>query len=119
MTLTDPKLWFDVAQFLITALIGIYVWQANRHRASREQIEKLRKDSDERLDSHGERLTAIEQNQKHQPKAEDLTKLSLNIERINGDVKALTANLEGIKDLGDMLRRQVNRIDDFLKRSSA
>jgi len=56
MDLDAAKFWFQVAQTLITAALGVYVYISNRNRVTNERISSLERDMDTRIDGHTERL---------------------------------------------------------------
>jgi len=122
----DAKFWIDVLQWITTIGVGIYVWQSNRHRATREHITAVEKDlrssietervgTADRLNNHAHRLTAVEEGFKHLPASHDFKELAHAISALHGDFQRITGQFEGFKELAAILRERVGRIDDFLR----
>lgn len=86
------KFWFDVLQFAGTILIGVYVWLSNRHRVTAERITKLEDDVDRRLDTHTDRLTALEVSAAAAPTHDDLKILHKRLTDMNGELQKLAGN---------------------------
>lgn len=106
----------DVVQFLLWAALGLYVWASNRHRATRDHIEKVRDAHDKRLDNHAERLTKAEEQLRHLPDSKTIQVLSDRLAELHGDFKGIKAELDGFRDLAGMLRRQLELMDEFLRK---
>ncbi len=117
MTGMDAKFWVDLAQFAVTLLVGLYVWISNRHRATRGQIEKVRDEHEARLQNHSNRVTSIEEQLRHMPDGKTIQDLTKQLQELHGDFKALNARFEGFKDVAKIMRRQVELMDEYLKRS--
>lgn len=113
----DAKFWVDFAQFVVTILVGVYVWASNRHRATREQIEDVRESHDKRLQTHSERITSMEEHLRHMPDGQTIKELTSQLSALHGDFRELNARFEGFKDVADIMRRQVELMDEYLKRS--
>ena len=114
---TDPKVLIDLAQWLTTIGVALYVWASNRHRATRDQIEEVRKTHDHRLDNHAERLTRSEEQLRHLPTVSALTELAERVGELHGDLKALSAKFEGWQEVANMMRRQIELMDEFLRKA--
>lgn len=114
----DARFWLDVVQWATTIGVGLYVWASSRHRATRTQIDKLRDRHDSRLDNHGDRLTRAEEQLRHLPTSDALAELTGKVNELHGDMKALDAKFEGFKEMGTMIRRQVEMMDSFLRNQS-
>lgn len=101
------KIWVDVAQFLITGAIGIYIYLVNKGDATNERISTLAGDHDERLDDHQQRISRIEEALKHMPTHDDLS-------GIKADIASLKAETQGQTLLLERLEKTVSRISDWL-----
>lgn len=113
----DAKFWVDVLQWLTTVSVGVYVWLSNRHRATRAQIEKVRDSHESRLQNHSDRLTALEEHLRHMPDGQTIKELTSELQKLHGDFRELNAKFEGFKDVADIMRRQVELMDEYLRRS--
>ena len=85
------KFWLDILQLLLTAGVGLYVWLVTRTRINAARIRKLEGDIDNRLEDHGNRITAVEAAVKHGPKRDDLG----NIHKRLDEVVTVVARIEG------------------------
>lgn len=101
------KIWVDVAQFLITGAIGVYIYFVNRGDATNERITNMAEDYDERLDDHQGRISRVEETLRHMPTHDDLDVLKQ-------DVSALKAETRGQTQLLERLEHTVGRISDWL-----
>jgi len=107
----DAKFWLDVAQWVFMAIGVLYVWTSNKHKATREQIEKM----DERAVALKLRLTALETDLKHIPSSQSFNNLALQFEGLHGDFKKIGAELQGVRDLQSIMRSQTEMMDQFLR----
>jgi len=103
MDYTAWKFWLDVAQVLVTAAIGIYVWLGNRNRVTNERIQTLEDDVDERLDSHGNRLTRIEAKQETAPSRADVGRIHARIDGVDKAVSSLDGKFERVANTLDLI----------------
>ena len=110
----DPRFWLDAVQLLLTIGVGLYAWLANRHRATREQIDKLRKDHEARLVALSERLIRAEAELEDKPTAKALHELALAISHFGGDLKAVVARLDGMAEIVGRLEKVADRQESYL-----
>lgn len=106
----DAKFWLDLFQWAFTVLIGWYAWATNRQRARQKDIDALR-------DSFGAlsgRVGQVESHIDHLPSKEDFMEIRLGLERVHGDVGKIEAALDHFKDMGGVMRRQVELISQYL-----
>ncbi len=101
------KIWVDVAQFLITGAIGIYIYLVNKGDATNHRITTLAESHDARLDDHRNRIARIEEALKHMPTHDDLA-------NIRSDIASLKAETQGQTQLLERLEKTVSRISDWL-----
>jgi len=101
------KIWVDVAQFLITGAIGVYIYLVNKGDATNERISNLAEDHDERLDDHQQRISRVEEALKHMPTHDDLS-------GIKADIASLKSETHGQTELLRRLEATVGRISDWL-----
>lgn len=107
MTYDAIKIWVDVAQFLITGAIGVYIYLVNKNDATDKRITNLSDQNDKRLDDHHGRISRIEETLKHMPTHNDLTGLK-------EDVAALKAETNSQTQLLERLEKTVGRISEWL-----
>lgn len=65
--------------------------------------------------AHANRLAAIEAKLAHLPTAQAMHSLALNLNELRGDLKQVSAELHGTRDMLKRLDSQVNVIDSFLR----
>lgn len=109
MTIEEAKFWFQVAQTLITAAIGFYVYLTNRHRVTNERISSLERQMDGRLDQHAERMAHLETSIAAAPTHKDLEKVHEKLNRVAEDTSRMSGELKGVNDT---LRLILARITD-------
>lgn len=91
---TDYKalaFWFDLIQVVIMAVIGLYAWLSNRHKANSSSIETMRTELSTELNEIDDRLIRVEKDVQHMPTHEDMAKLH---SRVNETAQRLTS-MEG------------------------
>lgn len=108
------KIWVDVAQFVITGAIGVYMYLTNKGDATNRRISDLEGKHDKRLDGHGDRLAKIEEAIKHMPTHDDLSGLRTDGGKMAADIASLKAETHGQTELLRRLEATVGRISDWL-----
>lgn len=110
------------ANHIVDALLGLCLLATQafnmltaRQRARREEIEAVRSSHEQRLNSHGERITEVEQTVRHLPRDDDLRQLAVQVSDLHGELKGLTSELRGTKDLIEAVRRQTDVMDSYLR----
>lgn len=98
MNLEHLNFSFNAMQWVVLTVIGIYTWLANRQAASTQELLELRT-----------RIVALEEHVRHLPDQTAVTDLL-------GDMKAVRAELTGVKDALAPLARSLDRINDYLLR---
>lgn len=80
----------------------------------------------DRISRHGERLNLgdgrfvrIEERMRALPTTHQLGNLSIQLERLSGDMRAMTKQIEGYDQLHQSLKRQVDVMDDYLRQMKA
>ncbi len=98
MNLEQLNFSFSAMQWVVLTVIGIYTWFTNRQAASTQELLELRT-----------RIVALEEHVRHLPDQTAVTDLL-------GDMKAVRAELTGVKDALAPLARSLDRINDYLLR---
>jgi hypothetical protein len=98
MNLEQLNFSFSAVQWLILTAIGIYSWFTSRQAASAQELLQLRT-----------RIVALEEHVRHLPDQSAVTDLL-------GDMKAVRAELSGVKEALAPLARSLDRINDYLLR---
>ncbi|OLF53788.1 DUF2730 family protein [Pseudomonas chlororaphis] len=98
MNLNDLNFGFQSVQWLVLTVLGIYTWMTKRQTASAQELLELRT-----------RIVALEEHVRHLPDQTAVTDLL-------GDMKAVRAELSGVKEALAPLARSLDRINDYLLR---
>lgn len=93
---------------------SVFVFLAGRSKATRSQIEQLRRDHDKRLTNHAERITRAEAELEDKPTAKALHELALSISNFGGDLKAVVARLDGMTEIVGRLEKVADRQEQYL-----
>jgi len=107
MTYDAIKIWVDVAQFVITGGIGVYIYLINKNDATNSRISSFEASTDDRLDDHHTRLATVEAQIKQMPTHGDLGEVRESVASLQAETKNQTEILRGIQ-------KQVSRLTDFL-----
>lgn len=98
MNLEELNFSFTAMQWVVLTVIGIDSWFTSRQSASAQELLELRT-----------RIVALEEHVRHLPDQTAVTDLL-------GDMKAVRAELTGVKDALAPLARSLDRINDYLLR---
>ena len=98
MNMEELNFSFTAVQWVVVTALGIYTWFINRQAASGKELLELRT-----------RIVALEEHVRHLPDQTAVTDLL-------GDMKAVRAELSGVKDALAPLARSLDRINDYLLR---
>lgn len=92
----DARFWIGLLQWALPGAAGIYAWIVNRQSAKAAEVIELTL-----------RVTTLEEQMRHLPDADLINELS-------GDMKAVKAELAGIKESLAPLHRSIDRVNDYL-----
>lgn len=96
MSLDWIKFAFVVMQWLTTCSVAVYAWYSSRQSARAAAVAELDR-----------RVLVIEEQMRHLPD-QDL------VNQLHGDMKAVKAELVGIKEAQVAMARSLDRINDYL-----
>ena len=108
MNLNDSRLWLDAVQWIFTLSLAITVWLRKPGTDALRAVDSLKTDLDHRLQDQSMRIISIETHMQHLPSVEDLGELKSLI-------KQLTERSDGAAETMRNLRKQLDRIEDFLR----
>lgn len=97
------RLFWDVLQTTIMAVIGIYVWWTGRTRATTHAIKRV----DERVTAVDQHVKRLEQTLENRPGYGDLAKLRTEVAQTNRSLGEVSAQLQSTTAL-------LNRLHDYL-----
>lgn len=106
--IANYRLLLDIAQWLVTLGLAVSVWLRRPGNDALGAVALLKTDLDTRLQAQSVRLVSIETHLEHLPSIEDLGDLKSLI-------KQLTERSEGAAETMRNLRKQLDRIEDFLR----
>lgn len=98
MNVDEASFSLKTVQWAVMAVLGVYTWLTNRQAASTQEMMVLRT-----------RIISLEEKIQHLPDQTAVTDLL-------GDMKAMRAELSGVKDALGPLARSLDRINDYLLR---
>lgn len=102
-------------QFGLWIAVGLYSWLANRERASRAQVDTLRRE----LDRAESRVAVIEERVKHLPSSEEFGQISADlrvlVQRLDSEREKDTLVRSSFDQQFALMRAQYDRIDLFLR----
>lgn len=135
------KDWWPVLALSVSAIspfmTGWIGWSLNRKFATKEDLavledeveaaigaERDKRETSEQAASRQrqeirERVGQIEADIRHLPSSDDFAKLQVQLTRVEGHLSTVRAQLEGFDALMEKLDRQVQVMDQFLRRQSA
>lgn len=110
MNYDTAKIWIDLAQFLLTGLIAVWLYFEHRHDRTHERIGLMEAKSDLRFEQQNEQLIALRCDLNNRPEHQDL---ALLCEKTN-ELAVTTSKMEGEMQF---IRRMVEDINRFLRES--
>lgn len=92
--------------------LGVVLWNifsgpSKRNAARLDQYSTI-------IDDHGQRLSGLEQSQKAMPSREDVHRIALTMVEMQGDVKAMRAEVVGNMAIMERLETMVTRHENHL-----
>jgi len=104
------QFWFTVANAVITAAIGLYVWSSNRHKATVDEIKEVREKMQAmqntqvtNCSSHMGRTALLESEMKKALTLGDLGQVYDKINEVKGGVDKMTGTVKGISNQVNLL----------------
>lgn len=101
------RLVLDVVQFVLWAVLGIYVWLSNRHRVTEDRITALEDEVGKRLDRHGQRLSRVEEAMANAPNHGHIGEVYERLNAVHGQLQELIGTVGA-------LTRQMQLINEHL-----
>lgn len=99
MELQHIALAISVANFVLTWGVALYMYLANKDKATNGRISELQRDIDGKLDDHAERITALEARAESAPTHEDLGGIHSKINEVSDQCAALAGEFKGVRSL--------------------
>ncbi len=89
MTTIALNTWIDLAQFVLTAVIGAWFYLERKRDKTDELIAALRTDLDGRIDDHHDRIARLETTSNTAPSHQDMARIHQRIDEVSGAMKRL------------------------------
>lgn len=86
---------FQVLQFIVTGVVGIYVYLTRKDTVTNERIGKLEAHIEEKIDDHSARLAHLETEVRAAPSHADIVKLYDKLNEFNAQLNHLTGEFKG------------------------
>lgn len=103
--------------FLLTIGTLVYTWWRTRDRNVEDRfkgVDERFKLGSERMDRHDARLASMEQTLRGLPAKQDMHDLQISITELKGDLKTMSAIIDGRNRLMERLETIVERHEDHL-----
>jgi Protein of unknown function (DUF2730) len=107
----SPGVWIDAAQFLLMIIIGVVTWTRKPGEDAGAAVQSHKEDVAREISSVNQRLALFEERIAHMPTDEELAQLA-------GNVQALAVETKNLASGQDAMKRQLNRIEDYLLKKS-
>jgi hypothetical protein len=95
--------WMKLGVVLLGLLVNVasfmYVRSSNKDKATKDQIEKMEADLDEKLDGQSERITRLETSAENSPTHVDLGGIHEKINQLRAEVGHLSGEFIGVRNL--------------------
>lgn len=97
----------SAGNFVLTWGVALYMYLANKNKATNSRISELETDLDAKLDAHADRLARLEQDVRHGPQHVDLKRVHARIDELTGAIKRMEGEFGGAN-------RTLSLIHEFL-----
>lgn len=95
MEVQHIALTISAANFVLTWGVALYMYLANKNKATNSRIGELERDIDTKLDAHADRLARLEQDVRHGPQHGDLKRIHGRIDEVAGSMRRLEGEFGG------------------------
>lgn len=107
MTRDEITLALGIGNFLLTWGVALYMYLANKNKATNERIAKLEDDIGDKLDGHIQRITKLETTSEKAPSHADLAKVYDSLNALAGTVNQLVGENRGQSDTLRLILNQI------------
>ena len=107
MNLAESKFYLDLVQWLVTLALAVTVWLRKPGKDAGQAVLAMRKELDEVIADHRQRLIKIETHLSHMATSEALGALG-------GTVQKLIERASGLNEQMRVMRTTLDRIEQFL-----
>lgn len=99
------KFWWQIGLTIMGGLLTYYSWTIKKDKSTSDHIDTVE-----------HRLTVLEETVKHLPGADDINAVRDMVQRIGGDVRGLTSDVSGLRELIGQMRGTLQLMNEFLMR---
>jgi GTP1/Obg family GTP-binding protein len=99
----------SAANFVLTWGVALYMYVANKNKATQAQIEQLETEVHQKLERHADRLSKLEGITHATPTHDDLSNIYERLTAVQKDVARLDGKLDGIDVTQRMLLAQITK----------
>ena len=103
----DPKFWLELLHWACTVLLATAIWLRKPGVEAGVAVAALEAKHGQQLAEHSKQLALHEERMQHMPTSEELAELE-------GTVKTIAAQMEGLGESMGTVRLQLNRIETYL-----
>lgn len=108
----DWDLYLRFAQFAAWLFVGIYSWHSSRQQATQVQVKAL----EDRIDDLASKSALLDQRLSHHADALEATvELTRELSRLSREFGEMRGELRGVREGMQVITRQYDRIDGYLK----
>ena len=109
MSREDVVLGLSVCNFILTWGVALYMYMANKNKATNERIGKLEDDLSDKIDGHADRITHLETVAESAPNHADLAKVYESINGVAATVNQLVGENRGQSDTLRLILNQITQ----------
>jgi hypothetical protein len=109
MSREDLTMAIAVANFILTWGVALYMYLANKNKATNERIGKLEEDLSDKIDGHGDRITHLETVTEMAPTHNDLGRVYEAQKVSDEKLNQLIGETRGQSDLLRLIMAQITK----------
>lgn len=109
MSREEVTLSLAVANFLLTWGVALYMYLANKNKATNERIVKLEDEFGEKVDAHAQRITTLETVAKVAPSHTDLSNVYETLNGLAATVNQLVGENRGQSDTLKLILNKITQ----------
>lgn len=107
MSKEDVTMFLAVGNFILTWGVALYMYLANKNKATNERIGKLEDDIDDKFEKYGQRLQHLETSAESAPNHADLAKVYDSVNKLAATVNQLVGENQGQSDTLRLILNQI------------
>lgn len=104
---TDYEFLFEVFHFAFDTAVALYVYLANKNKATNERIDRITRSVDERFGAHSDRLARLEEAAEFLPTHDDLGDLHTRINSMSDNVSSMAGEMKGMRNTLQLIQQHL------------